>query len=111
MADAMVEVQEFLIKQAMILYNTNISFQGAYPLGLDWSYDLAMTRTVSDFEKNKATTESTKEGVVFLSEKERRKVLESIDEREDMIRTGSFQREKQELSQIRESRKRILEYI
>jgi len=36
-----------------------------------------------------------------------KKILEKFDEREDMTRAGSFQREKQELSQIRESRKHI----
>ncbi len=62
-----------------------------------------MTRTVSDFEHKP----STSDGVVWLPEKDRKKILETFDERNDMTRAGSFQREKQELSQIRESRKHI----
>jgi len=87
--------------------SAGIPHQGAYPLGLDWSYDKnVMTRSVSDFEQNK-TKESTFDGVAWVTEKERKKLLENFDDRNDMTRAGSFQREKQELSQIRESRKHI----
>jgi len=87
--------------------SAGIPHQGAYPLGLDWSYDKnVMTRTVSDFEQDKNTT-SISDGVHYLAEKDRKKLLEKFDEREDMTRAGSFQREKTELSQIRESRKHI----
>jgi len=58
--------------------SAGIPHQGAYPLGLDWSYDKnVMTRTVSDFEHDKTQT-SISDGVHYLAEKDRKKNIGKI---------------------------------
>ena len=78
---------------------------GAYTLGLDWSYDKQMKRSVSDFEMEK--NPDCSEGVKWMNEQARKKVLDSADKRDKMTKQNSFKREKQEISQIRKSRKHI----
>jgi len=58
--------------------SAGIPTQGAYPLGLDWTYDEhVMKRTVSDFEHDKNKT-STSDGVVFVPEKDRKKIIRKL---------------------------------
>ena len=78
-----------------------------------------MKRTVSDFEQEKNADSSQGKiaycysfsyvflGIKWMDENARKKVLETFDTRDKMTRSGSFQRERHEISELRKSRKHI----
>jgi len=80
---------------------------GAYPLGLDWSFENVEKYPLAKFEEMRAETRQDIKVLQPLTVNQRKKLLKKADKRSKLVRAGSYLEQESAIKALKQSRQGI----